>query len=90
MKEDELKNLIARVTDSVVQEVKVAEAARGISISDLREHAKEFGGGKLGSAWKISYDTSGRVIEGFEESDIAAWKISYDTSGKVLSQRGNK
>ncbi len=82
MNEAELKVLIGRVTESVVSEVKRSEAERGISIAELRDHATELGGGKLPSAWKISYDTSGNLVG--NAMGPAAWKISYDTSGKAL------
>ena len=87
MNEDELKKLINRVTTEVVAEVDRAEVERGISISQLREHARELGGGKLDTAWTISYDTSSKVADnlGANIGGSAAWTISYDTSGKVAS-----
>lgn len=86
MNEDEMKALITRVTAEVVSEVKKVEAERGIGVSELRDHAKELGGGKLDTAWKISYDTSSKLSDA---ADVAAWKISYDTSGKVAGIADN-
>ena len=84
MNDEQIKKLIARVTQEVVSEVQQAEVERGISISELYEHAKKLGGGSLDSAWKITYDTSGRIADSLvDQIGPSAWKITYDTSGKV-------
>jgi len=62
MNEDQMKDLVTRVTKEVAAEIKQAEIDRGISISELREHAKELGGGNLDSAWTISYNTSDNAV----------------------------
>lgn len=87
MNDADIKSLISRVTTEVLSEVSRAETARGISISQLRDHAKELGGGKLDNAWTISYDTSSKVAENLGEGigGAAAWTISYDTSSKVAA-----
>lgn len=87
MNDADMKSLVSRVTSEVVAEVSRAETARGISISQLRDHAKDLGGGKLDSAWTISYDTSSKVTDnlGANIGGAAAWTISYDTSGKVAT-----
>lgn len=85
MNDDDLKALVARVTAEVVSEVKRAEAARGISVAEISAYAKELGGGKLPSAWKISYDTSSKLAEAGGPGEPTAWKITYDTSGKIVS-----
>ncbi len=82
MNEEDIKKIISRVTAEVVKEVQQAEVSRGISLSDLKVHAKELGGGKLDAAWTISYDTKGSVGD-IGREDLSAWKISYDTKGRI-------
>lgn len=90
MNEKEIKILIAQVTAEVVAEVQRAEVERGISIAELSEQAKKLGGGRLDTAWKISYDTSSKIADKLEDLGSTAWKISYDTSSKVLPDLNSK
>jgi hypothetical protein len=85
MNEEELKSLVARVTASVVTEVNKAEVDRGLSITKLRDHAKDLGSGNLDQAWTISYSTTQIVGKGSVDPGIAAWTISYATS-KVIGK----
>lgn len=84
MKEDDLKSLVARITSEVTAEVDKAELERGISLAQLKDHARELGGGKLDSAWTISYNTSGKIADKLTDQlrDVA-WTISYSTTSKV-------
>jgi hypothetical protein len=83
MNEEELKALVARVTKQVVNEVKLAEEQRGISVRELADHAKALGGGDI-SAWKITYDTKGVDLNTVADpASISAWKISYDTKRAI-------
>ncbi len=91
MNEDQMKELVARVTKEVAGEIKQAEIDRGISISELRDHAKDLGGGKLDSAWTISYNTSDNIAGNLTDRvGPAAWTISYNTSNIAASTKGVK
>lgn len=57
---------------------------RGLSVTKLRDHAKDLGGGRLDQAWAISYATTKVVGNDKIDTGIAAWSITYNTSSKVI------
>jgi hypothetical protein len=93
MDENELKALVARVSSDVLSEVKKGEAIRELKVGELKDRAAELGGGRLDSAWTISYSTSNAaLIERLDPTrvkDAVAWTISYSTS-KISAVEGGR
>jgi hypothetical protein len=93
MTQEDLKEIVARVTEEVMRESSVTAAQRGFKVDDLRKQVVGLGDGDL-SAWEISYKTSlvavgtpaGRPTLDMP-SDLA-WEISYKTSSVVFSRPG--
>jgi hypothetical protein len=84
--DEALDEVVRRVTEQVVSEMKGHE--RAFTVADLQGSLGELGkiGGDV-SAWKITYDTKGSPsIEALRDvaqigGDVSAWKITYDTKG---------
>ncbi|KAM3093113.1 hypothetical protein ACKFKG_20140 [Phormidesmis sp. 146-35] len=93
MDENELKVLVARVSKDVLSEVTKGEAIRGLKVGELKDRAAELGGGRLDSAWTISYSTANAtLIERLDPAsvkDAVAWTISYSTA-KISAVEGGR
>jgi len=92
MNENELKSLVDRVLKDVLSEVTKGEAIRGLRVGELKDRAAELGGGRLDSAWTISYSTSNATLierlDAASVKDAVAWTISYSTSKVSIVEGG--
>jgi len=92
MNENELKSLVDRVSKDVLSEVTKGEAIRGLRVGELKDRAAELGGGRLDSAWTISYSTSNATLierlDAASVKDAVAWTISYSTSKVSIVEGG--
>lgn len=85
---DQLNEVVSRVMDDVMQEVKSEERAFGVA--DLRGHLKDLttvGGNR---AWSISYSTAserfGSLRQAARPGGEVAWSISYSTASAALEE----
>ncbi|RMB35913.1 hypothetical protein C8J47_1436 [Sphingomonas sp. PP-F2F-G114-C0414] len=86
--EQEINDIVARVSAQVLREVKSSEQV--FRIGDLSTHVIDIGKGG-DAAWTISYSTAAATLDGgtrIRTLDEVAWTISYSTSKPTLTERG--
>ncbi|KQO09204.1 hypothetical protein C8J44_0346 [Sphingomonas sp. PP-CE-3A-406] len=86
--EQEINDIVARVSAQVLREVKSSEQV--FRIGDLSTHVIDLGKGG-DAAWTISYSTAAATLDGgtrIRTLDEVAWTISYSTSKPTLTERG--
>ena len=86
--EQDINDIVARVSAQVLREVKSSEQV--FRIGDLSTHVIDLGKGG-DAAWTISYSTAAATLDGgtrIRTLDEVAWTINYSTSKPTLTERG--
>lgn len=85
LSKDQLNELVARATKSIVEEMKTGEA-KTFGVAELQSHLADLGK----QAWEITYKTSHAGIDVqnplLRPGGTVAWEISYKTSKAFLDR----
>ncbi|MES3098339.1 hypothetical protein [Sphingomonas faeni] len=86
--EQEINDIVARVSAQVLREAKSSEQV--FRIGDLSTHVIDLGKGGE-AAWTVTYSTAAAQLgdaSRIRPLDQLAWTISYSTSKAALTERG--